>query len=328
MLSLGQALRLTMELEERPVTVHNDDPLQPQGPWSFWRGALSGGASRWGIQLILAWVVFEALTSAAWAWHLQGLMGHSALANYWGELLTFREAWELVVNGGLKETPLGFWVPLLGMLALLWVLWAGWQVQARAVGQAAKAGAWIWGLLDALLLGAIPMFLLGSVLLWFLGFLASSGIQGLGWTEFVGAPLVRLSCISALSLQWWLCRIGRTASVKGTWCLGGLDPLGRHFHRSFLRLWLHPVQWGSLVVGGVLVRVGLHFLVFLLAWYLGGSTPMRVWGFLLLELLATALCAWLLGWFLRLSALFWQHDVRIQEEIQKLERQAEGEAEG
>ena len=171
-----------MELDQRPETVHIDDPLQPRGPWSFWKEALPGGANRWGIQLLLAWITFEVLTSTAWANHLKGLVGHSALANYWGELLTVRDIWELTVNGGLKDHPLGFWTPCFALLALLWIFWAGWQVQAGAVNAPVRARAWCWGCLDALLIAGLPLLLLGLGLTWILGGLASTGIQGLGLT--------------------------------------------------------------------------------------------------------------------------------------------------
>ena len=315
-----------MELEPRPENIHIDDQLLPRGPWSFWSEAIPGGSSIWGIQLILAWIAFEALTSAAWTAHIQALAGHSALPSYWGELLTARDIWELTVNGGLKDRPTGLWAPLFGAAALLWIFWAGWQLQARAVQRSARLKAWAWGALDGLLIGIAPLYVLGYVLLRSLDGLASSGIQGLGWMHFVAGPLVKLSCLSALSLQWWLCRLDRAAHASSSWNLGGLEPLARHLGRSFMRLWLHPVQWATLILGGVVVRLGLHFLVFLLAWHLGGGTPARVWTFLLLELLATGLCAWLLGWFLRLSALYWQQDAKIHQEVEALERLVEGEA--
>jgi hypothetical protein len=312
-----------MELE-RPETIHIHDQLQPRGPWSFAGEAVPGGLGSWGIQLILAWITFEALTSATWAAHIQKLAGHSSLPNYWGELLTVRDIWELVENGGLKNHPTGFWAPLLGTLAILWILWAGWQLQARAVNQTARLKSWAWGALDALLIGLVPFSLLSFGLAWVLEGLASSGIPGLGWLNLVGNPLIKFSCLSALSLQWWLCRIDRTAHPM-SWNMRSLEVLGRHLGRSFLRLWLHPVQWFTLILGGVVARLGLHFLVFLLAWYLGGGTPTRVWIFLLLELLATALNAWLLGWFLRVSALFWRQDFRIRQEVEALKRLVDGE---
>jgi len=315
-----------MELEARPETIHFEDQLLPRGPWSFWSEALPGGLGSLGLQLMVAWIAFEACTSAAWAVHIQRLAGHSALPSYWGELLTVRDIWELAVNGGLKSHPIGCLTPLLGALSLIWVFWAGWQIQARAVHQPARLKAWAFGLLDAVLIGVTPLFLLDYVVSWPLDALASSGIQDLGWVNLVSLPLIKLSCLSALSLQWWLCRIDRTAHASLSWHLGDLGTLGKHLGRSFLRAWLHPVQWGLLILGGVVVRTGLHFLVLLLAWHLGGGSPARVWAFLLLELLVTALCAWLLGWFLRLSALFWLQDFRVQQEVEALKRLVEGEA--
>jgi len=315
-----------MEFEPRPETIHIDDQLLPRGPWSFWRETIPGALSSWSIQFVLAWIALEVLTSAAWATHIQSLTGHSTLPSYWGELLTARDIWELSVNGGLKDHPTGFWAPLFGALALLWILWAGWQLQARAVNRPARLKTWAWGAIDALLIGAVPLFCLGFVLLWSLEGLASSGLQGLGWATFVGGPLIKLSCLSALSLQWWLCRLDRAGHASTSWHLGGPSALLGHLGRNFMRLWLQPVQWSVLVFGGVVARLGLHFLVLLLAWHLGGGTPTRVWTFLLLELIATGLCAGLLGWFLRLTALFWQHDALIHQEVEALKRLVEEEA--
>ena len=95
------------------------------GPWGFWKEALTGATSSPALQLILAWVAFDALSGTAWALHLKGLAEWSALPNYWGELLTARDVWELLENGGLKQDPLGAWAPLVGFLALVWVFWAG-----------------------------------------------------------------------------------------------------------------------------------------------------------------------------------------------------------
>ena len=50
-----------------------------------------------------------------------------------------------------------------------------------------------------------------------------------------------------------------------------------------------------------------------------GGTERRVEAFLLLELLAAAINAWLLGWFLRLVALFWKQDERVRDARQELE---------
>ncbi|HNX95316.1 MAG TPA: hypothetical protein PKL14_09160 [Holophaga sp.] len=307
----------------RPETIKLNDALQPQGPWTFLIEAIPGGFSRWGIQLMLAWGAFQVLTSAAWALHLRKLAGHSALPDFLGELLTIGDVWELANNSGLKYQPLGFWAPLFALVSLGWVLWAGWRVQGQSIGIKGTFHAWIWGMADALVIGLVPVLVIDFCVSWLLGTLASTGVQGLGWLNLVGGAILRLSCASAFMLQWWLCRIDR-ATGDHAWHLGGIARLGRHLKSSFLRLWLHPNQWGLLVVGGVLVRAGVHLLVLLLAWHMGGGTSLRVWTFLLLDLAATLLCAWLLGWFLRISALYSRHDALVQKEIQKLEAAAEG----
>jgi hypothetical protein len=45
-----------------------------------------------------------------------------------------------------------------------------------------------------------------------------------------------------------------------------------------------------------------------LAWRVGGGTIPKVCGLLALQLAAVLVNAWLLGWFLRLAALFLAHD--------------------
>ena len=79
-----------------------------------------------------------------------------------------------------------------------------------------------------------------------------------------------------------------------------------------MRLWSHPIQWGLISLGGAALRALLPFLVILLAWRLGGGTTFRVWLFLLLQLLVTAINGWLMGWLLRTAALFWNHDVVVR----------------
>jgi hypothetical protein len=73
------------------------------------------------------------------------------------------------------------------------------------------------------------------------------------------------------------------------------------------------VQWSLLALGGAVLRSLLPFLVLLLAWRMGGGTPFRVWLFLLLQLLVTALNGWLLGWLLRATARFWSHDAIVRD---------------
>jgi hypothetical protein len=158
----------------------------------------------------------------------------------------------------------------------------------------------------------------------FFNLLGATGIQSFCWLEYVGGTLVRLACLSAFFLQWWLCRLGRAGHAGRGWRLGGWQPLGTHLGQQFLGLWRHPVQWTALVLGGVVVRIGLTLLVLVLAWRMGGGTALRVWCFLLLELAAVLVNAWLLGWFLRVSALFGHHDAAVKGEIRRLEASVAG----
>ena len=75
---------------------------------------------------------------------------------------------------------------------------------------------------------------------------------------------------------------------------------------------MNPVQWTGLVVGGVMLRAGLAFLAIWIGWRMGGGVTSRVQLFLLLELVAAVFNAWLLGWFLRLTALFWRQDEKVR----------------
>ncbi len=294
----------------------------PRGPWSFLGAALAGGLRGWGLQLLAGWLCFHVLTSALWAAHLKALAGWSALPSYWGELITVRDLWDMAVNGGLKDQWTGPWVPLAALGAMAWFLWASWKVQARAAGVPARLGAWLWGFVDALFLAALPLALLGSAIFWVLSALAGTGIQGLGWLDWVGGVLIRLAFVSVFFLQAWLCRLDRAAAPG--WNLGGARALGRHLRGSFLRLWTHPIQWTALVAGGVVVRTGLPFLVLLLGWRMGGGTPVRVWSLLGLQALAVLVNAWLIGWFLRVTALFWRNDSAVEAVIMDLEAQASG----
>ncbi|MCE1230072.1 MAG: hypothetical protein LWX11_11370 [Firmicutes bacterium] len=294
------------------------------GPWAFLKASLPGGLHGAALQLILAWVAFQGLVSGAWALHLKALAGWSGLPRYWGEQLTARDVWELVVNGGLGERPLDLWTGLLAVVCLIWALWSGWRVQAHAAEVEPRFAPWGWALLDALLLGVLPNALLAFLLTRFLGFLASTGIQGLGWTHLVLGTVVRLTALSAFLLQWWLCRANRAASKVGGWRLGSWGALFLHLWRSFLRLWLHPIQWTALLVGGLLVRLGLHAVALGLAWRWGGGSSVRVWAFLLLQLFAAAGAAWFMGWMLRVVGRFWHHDAELQREIARLKGRAMG----
>lgn len=310
---------MDMEPTTPPPALARPEAQRTPGPWHFWKAALPGGFSHWGLQLILAWVAFDALSGTAWALHLKSLAHWSALPNYWGELLTARDVWELLENGGLKEDPLGAWAPMVGFVSMVWVFWVSWRVQTRAVDLPARFGPWFWGLLETLIIG-IPIVVLGYGVSWILEGLAGTGIQGLGWLNLVGGTLFRLCCVSTVMLQWWLCRIDRANIREQSWYLGSPVVLLSHLGRSLRRLWMQPFQWASFILAGVLVRVGLHFLVFLFAWKIGGGSAFRVWIFLGLQISVAALNAWLLGWFLRLTALYWQRDEQVRHVTEAFER--------
>ena len=318
-----------METEPPPFAPDVRDPFAPRGPWSFLAEAAPGGLARLGLGLLASWAAFFLLSNAFWAIHLKLLTGWSSLPNYWGELLTTRDLWELVENGGLKDHWAGPGASWAAGLCFLWFLWAGWRMQAAAAGHRAPFGAWCWGLVDALIIGALPLSLLAVLLTSAFATLGSTGIQGLCWLDWVGGALVRLACLSAFFLQWWLCRLGRLERMSAAsrsdsaascgWRLGGWKPLRSHLAQSFCAFWRHPVQWGTLVLGGVAVRTGLSFLGLFLAWRLGGGTPWRVLGFLFLQLAVVIFNAWLLGWFLRLAALYARQDAAVRQEIVRLQ---------
>lgn len=304
--------------EAPPFDPYQPDAHAPRGPWTFLREAVTGGFSPLGNRLLASWLAFYLCSNVFWAIHLRGLAGWSSLPNYWGELLTAQDLWELVENGGLKNHWTGPWVPLLAGGAFLWFLWAGWRLQADSAGLPARLSAWAWGLLDALLIGALPLVLVAVLKLWFLAKLGGAGIQGLAWFAWICGPLVRLCCLSAFFLQWWLCRLGRAAGPRG-WRRGSWKALGEHLWDAFSRFWLHPIQWGVVVAAGVVLRTALSFLVLFLAWRWGGGTPLRVTVFLLLQVLVVLVNAWQLGWFLRLVGLFWRHDVAVVAAIRQLQ---------
>ena len=299
------------------------DALTPRAPWSFLLEAAKGGFTRQGLGFMASWAAFFLSTHLLWAIHLRGLAGWRSLPNYWGELLTARDVFEMAENGGLRHHLTGPGVPVAAALGGLWILWAGWRVQTEAAGLPARFGPWAWGLLDAVLLGAVPFLLVGGALVATFNWLGSSGIQGLGWLEWVGGAVVRLSCVSAFLLQWWLCRQSRARGEAG-WLMGGWQALGTHLRQQFLALWLHPVQWTVVVIGGVVVRTGLTLLVLALAWRLGGGTSVRVWGMLGLQVLVVVINGWLLGWFLRLTARYGEHEARVGAAIRELEASSRG----
>jgi hypothetical protein len=240
-----------------------------------------------------------------WAGHLRRAAGWSALPSHWGESISARDIWELFENGGLQHrltnSPT---VHLLG-LGMVIVLWCGWRMQAETAGLKARLGSWLLGALDTVLIGFLPLGLLAWLVDLGLGRLGGSGIEPLGWTAFFGRPLVWMALIAALNLQWWFCRLGRAAGLARGY--------RSHLGDCFMALWSHPIQWGFISVGGAALRSLLPFLVLLLAWRMGGGTTFRVWLFLLLQLLVTAANGWLMGWLLRVSARFWNHDAVVRD---------------
>jgi len=306
--------------ESRHASGPEADPA-PRGPWSFMAEAVPGGFSRLGLQLMAGWLAFSLLSNLLWAVHLRSLTGWSGLPNYWGEMLTARDLWELVENGGLKAHWTGPWVPCAAGLAMLWFLWSGWRLQAAAGGLPARLGPWLWGLVDTLVIGLAPLAALAGLLIWVFGWLGATGIQGLGWLDWLGGGLVRFAFLSALLLQWWLCRLGRAGAGPG-FRLGSWHRLGRHLGLSFRRLWAYPAQWLVLVLGGVLLRAGLTLLVLVLAWRLGGGTIPKVCVFLALQLAVVLVNAWQIGWFLRLAALFTSGDAALRATLERLQAQA------
>lgn len=299
-----------------------DDPsleaIAPRKPLSFWREALSGLGSLEVTAFILAWIVFQALGAFAWARHLKLKAGHSALPAYWGELLTARDVWEMVENGGLKHSPVGPWATVVFWGGLAWILWAGWRVQARMARQKPRFAPLFWSVVDALLLAVLPLALIGwlvkGLCIWMIQF----GIPGMAWMGTFGLATLTLALPGAWLLQWWLLRLERGSSASGWWLMGGWRALGRHLLDGFLRFWAHPLQWTLLVVAGALFRAGLHVGVAILAWRMGGGTAGKVWLFFGLQLVATALGALALAWFLRLVACYWKHDREVRREIRTL----------
>lgn len=304
-------------IPDRPSTVRLDETaLSPRRPLAFARQALEGSFSSQGIHLLVAWAAFVLAPAAAWALHLRTLAGPTGLTAYWGELLTARDLWELFHHGGLQARPGGV-APLLAGLALLWVLWAGWTVQARAAGLRPRLAPWLLGALDALIIGLLPIGLLFGLFIAILRGLASTGIQGLGWMNLLLSNLLLASGLSALFLQWWLCRLSRYPAP-----FGGQRAWVAHLRNCFLSFWTQFFQWGLLALLGTVLRLGLHAAVLYLAWRIGGGSPGKVWAFLGMQLLATLLNAWFLGWMLRLSAHFWLNEERVRAAIQDIERAA------
>lgn len=311
---------------ERPAApdVVPDEPEAPRGPWAFARAALEGGSALESWVFMGVWVVWALVPSFVWARHLQAKAGWSALSAYWGERVSARDVWELLENGDVMRDPTGTMAPGVALLGLAGVLWVGWWLQARSVGRRPTFGAWFLGLLDALLLAALPLAALVHAIHGALEALAETGIQGLGWAALVGRPWIAMTALSLFLVQWWMCRLAR--AVHG-------DPWGRwsswtalfcHWKDCFLGLWSHPVQWGVLSFAGVGLRWGLAGAVWLVGWRWGGGTPARVLALALLQALTAALTAWITGWMLRLTARYWRADDGVRREIRRLERVAAG----
>ena len=294
-----------MDLEERPTTILAEEPLAPRGPWAFLKAAFPGGFTPWGWGLMGGWVLVLLGPAVGWAGHLRRAAGWSALPSHWGEQISARDLWELWENGGLQHKLVNSPTVHLFGLGLVVVLWCGWRMQAEAVGLKARLGSWLLGALDTVLIGFLPLGLTAYLLDRALGWAGGLGFDGLGWAALIARPLLWMALLSTLNVQWWLCRLGRAAGLARGY--------RAHLTDSFLRLWNHPIQWGLLAAGGAALRALLPFLMLLLAWRMGGGTTFRVWLFLLLQLSVTTLNGWLLGWLLRTTAHFWQHDAIVRD---------------
>jgi len=277
----------------------------PRAPWTFLRPALPGGFTRWGWGLGVGWLLVLLGPALGWAGHLRRAAGSSALPSHWGESLTVRDLWELWENGGLQHRLTNSPTVHLFAVGLIIVLWCGWRMQAETAGQKARLGPWLLGALDTLLIGFLPILTAAWVIDRALAWAGASGLEGLGWAAFFGRPLLWMATLGTLNLQWWFCRLGRSAGLSRGY--------RAHLGDCFKCLWSHPIQWSGLTLGGAACRSLPPFLVLLLAWRLGGGTPFRVWLFLLLQLTVTAINAWLLGWLLRSAARFWNHDAAVRD---------------
>lgn len=305
----GVLERTPMDLEAPPATIHVQEELTPRGPWSFLRPGLPGGSTPWGWGLIAAWALAVAGPTLAWGAFLWRTAGWSALPAHWGEGLTARDIWEMWENGGLKHHAVNSPTIHLFGLGIVLALWCGWRMQAETAGLPGKLGPWLLGALDTLFVGLIPFAGIAWCVSSVLGWMGRSGIQGLGWAAFFGRPLVAMAAVSVLSLQWWFLRMGRALRTTQ----GSRSTQGRHLGWHARMIWDHPIQWTALILGGAAARAILASLPLILAWRLGGATVGRVWAFCLLELGAAALNAWILGWFLRTAALFWNHDLKVRQ---------------
>lgn len=289
-----------------------EEDLHPRGPWTYLRESLPGGFRPNGLAFILAWVVLQVALPSLWSIHLRRLVGSSALPHYWGERLTARDIHEILWNGGLHQAWTGFWMPTFGIVVLYLVLWFGWRHQAEELGIRARWRPWCMGLLDALLMGLLPFGAVTWLLFLVLDYLGATGIQGLGWVAIVGRTLAPLCMGAALMVLWWLCRLDRAAEPD--------RPYGLRLRHALVCLWSRPIQWSSLIFVGVIIRLGIHALVLLLAWRIGGGATPGVWLILLLQALAAAINAWIIAWFMRTTARYWRQDARVRQAVSDLKR--------
>lgn len=294
-----------MPSTERPTSIHTEDALTPRAPWSFLASAAPGGFTRWGWGLMAGWMLVLLGPILGWAGYLRRAAGWSALPSHWGESISARDVWELWENGGLQHRLANSPTMHLFGLGLVIVLWCGWRLQAEAAGQKARLGPWLLGAMDTVLIGFLPLGLVAWLVDMGLAWAGGFGLDGLGWIAFFGRPLLWMALVATLNLQWWFCRLGRAAGLARGY--------RAHLWDSFARLWSHPIQWGLISLGGAALRSLLPFLLLLLAWRMGGGTTFRVWLFLLLQLIVTALNGWLMGWLLRAVARFWNHDAAMRD---------------
>jgi len=310
-----------MDMEPSFESAQDPEGLGPRSPLSFLGEALTGALRPSARKFVLAWVLLQSLPALFWSFHLRSIAGSSALPSFWGEILRAAELWDFWTHGAEGRSLLGPLLPWTFLVLMFWTLWAGWKHQAETVGLPGRFGSWIWGLADALVIGLLPLSFLAFMAKRALSWMGSTGIEGLGWANLLGSAFIAFVVPATLMVQWWLCRLNREQEGQG-WRLGGWSTLGRHLGQSFLRLWSNPAQWFLLIGGGVLLRGGLHALVLLLAWRLGGGGLGKVWGFALLQILVAAVNAMFIAWLLRLVAHFWRQDHHVRTEIRNLERNA------
>jgi hypothetical protein len=246
------------------------------------------------------------LLSICLALRLRSAVGDSPVADDWGREMSARGLYEVMGQGGLGGELLGPWTAALAVAAVIWTIWAGWKVQAGAAGVAAKPAPLLLSVPSALVAGLLPLWTLHALLWGALGLAAASGIQFLGWADFVFSPLLHMCFASSLLIQWWLYRLdmadGRPRGARA-WL--------RHLKVGFLRLWSHPIQWGAIVFFGASVRTGLSFSALLLAWAWGAQSLPRLCAACAVQAAAAAANAWLIGWGLRTIALYWRNETIV-----------------